>query len=107
MRRSGRLARQLRCQLVQPQLLKPLADGVELGRAVGDQIATLAAELERLAQAGLAGVEPVDDLLQPLYRGLIAFGFLGHSLFSILASTPPSAKRSLTCSAATAAAASV
>ena len=48
-------------------------------RAVGDQVAALAAELERLAQAGLARVEPVDDLLQPLHRHLVALGFLAHS----------------------------
>ena len=62
---------ELRGEVVEPQLLQPLAHLVQLGGAVGDQLAALAAELEGLAQAGLAGVEPVDDLLQPLDRGLV------------------------------------
>src|SRR5260221_8317718 len=70
-----------------------------LGDTVGDGLAALAAELERFAQAGLAGVEPIDDLLQPLDRGLIGLRLLAHPSLpsrSISAPTPPSAKRSLT-----------
>ena len=47
-----------RHELVEAQLLEALADRVELGGAELDQAAALAAELERLAQAGLAGVQP-------------------------------------------------
>src|SRR5690349_2878683 len=70
---AGRLAgrRQLLGQLVQLELLQVLAHRVELGGAVVDQVAALAAELERLAQTRLAGVEPVDDLLEPLDSHLI------------------------------------
>ncbi len=70
---------QPRRQLVELQLAQTLAHRVQLGGAVGDQFAPLTAELERLAQAGLAGVEPVDDLLQPLNRDLVAIRFLAQS----------------------------
>src|SRR3954451_5928810 len=49
-------------QLVEPELLEPLADGLQLRRRELDQALALLAELERLAQAGLVGVEPADDL---------------------------------------------
>ena len=66
-------------ELVQLQLLQPLAHRVELAGAVVDQLAALAAEVEGLAQARLARVEAVDDLLQPLDRGLVARGRLSSS----------------------------
>ena len=47
-----------RHELVEPQLLEPAPDGFELGGAELDEPAALLAQLERLAQAGLAGVEP-------------------------------------------------
>src|SRR4029077_3877392 len=93
-------------QPFQPQLFETLADRVQLRRAVGDQLAALAAELERFAQAGLAGVESLDELLQPFDRGLRGLRLLAHpSLLprSISAPTRPSAKRSLTRPAAIAA----
>ena len=52
-------------QVVQAQLLEALADRVELGGAVLDEVAALLDELERLAQAGVARVQPADDLLDP------------------------------------------
>ena len=57
-----------RHQLLEPQLLEPAADRVELAGAVLDQVAALLDEVERLAQAGVAGVEPADDLLDPRDR---------------------------------------
>src|ERR687889_52416 len=52
-----------RDELVEAELLEALCDGVELACAELDQAAALLAELERLPQAGLAGVEAADDLL--------------------------------------------
>src|SRR4051794_26460909 len=48
-------------QLVQPELLEPGAHGLELGGAELDEVAPLATELQRLAQAGLARVQAADD----------------------------------------------
>ena len=42
-----------RDELVEAQLLEPLADGLELGGAELDERAALAAQVQRLAQAGL------------------------------------------------------
>jgi hypothetical protein len=61
-----------RRQVVEVQFLQALADGVKLAGAVVDQGAALFAELEGLAEAGLAGVEAVDDLLEALDRVLVA-----------------------------------
>ena len=52
-------------ELVEAQRLEALAHRVELAGAELDEPAALAAELQRLAQAGLAGVEPPDDRLEP------------------------------------------
>jgi hypothetical protein len=60
-----------RHELAELQLLQPLADGLELGRAALDERAALAAELERLAQPRLAGVQPLDDVLQARGRRLV------------------------------------
>src|SRR5581483_5841244 len=47
-------------ELLEPQLLEPAPDRVELGRAELDERAALLDELERLAQAGVAGVQAAD-----------------------------------------------
>src|SRR5215204_1899350 len=94
----GELAR----KLVELQLLQPRPHGVQLSGAVGHELAALTAEIEGLAQAGLAGVEAIDDLLQPLDCHLIALGLVRQSSSSILAQTLPSENRSLTRSAAVA-----
>ena len=71
---------QPRDELVEAQLLEPLADGLELGGAELDERAALAAQLQRLAQAGLPGIQPGDDRLQPRAGGLVGQRFLdiGH-----------------------------
>src|SRR5215217_7093309 len=83
-------------QLVQLQLAQPLAHGVELARGVLDQRTALRAELERLAQPRLVRVEPGDDLLQALDRGLVG-GRLscGHpaSLLRLRRRAPPRRRR--------------
>ena len=58
-------------QLVQAQLLQASTDRLELRRAELDEPAALLAELERLAQARLAGVEPADDGLDARAGGLV------------------------------------
>src|SRR5215211_3524201 len=63
-----------RDQVVQAELFQALSDSLELTGGVVDQRLALAAEVERLAQTRLAGVEPGDDLLQPLDGGLVALG---------------------------------
>ena len=50
-------------QLVQPQFLEPRPDRLELAGAELDSAAALLAQLQRLAEPGLAGVEAADDLL--------------------------------------------
>ena len=71
---------QPRHELLQAQFLEPLADGVQLAGAVLDQLASLLDQVERLAQPGLAGVQPADDLLDPGHRRLVgrarSFGLL-------------------------------
>ena len=62
---------QLGREVVEIQFLQALADGVELGGAVVDETAALFAEVQGLAEAGLAGVEAVDDLLEALDRVLV------------------------------------
>ena len=62
--RRARPGLEPRHELAELQLLQPLADGLELGRAALDERAALAAQLERLAQPRLAGVQALDDLLQ-------------------------------------------
>src|SRR5262245_9143583 len=64
-------------QLVEVEALELAGHGVELSLAVLDHDLALAAELERLAELGLPRVEPQDDLLEPLDRGLIALGLVG------------------------------
>src|SRR3954454_14306475 len=49
-------------QLGEPQLLQPLADGLQLPGGELDQALALGAQLERLAQARLVRVEPPGDL---------------------------------------------
>src|SRR5687768_10405006 len=63
-------------ELVELELLEPLPDRIELGGADLDEPAALLAELERLAQAGVAGVQTADDLLEAA-RGLLVGGALG------------------------------
>src|SRR3954453_21257996 len=82
-------------QLVEAQLLQPLADCLELARGELDQALALGAELERLAQPGLVRVEPADDLLEPLDGGLVCGGLGAHWSSSVLARTTPSASRAL------------
>src|SRR3954454_20043053 len=55
-------------ELVELQLLEALPDRVQLARRILDQLAPLSAQVERFAQPGLAGVEPLDDLLEPFDR---------------------------------------
>src|SRR5436305_104775 len=82
-------------QLVELQLLEALADRVQLARRVLEQLAPLSAQVERFAQTGLAGVEPLDDLLESLHRGLVGRWFSAHSSTSsrTRAGTWPSAMR--------------
>src|SRR3954451_9168836 len=77
-------------QLVEAQLLQPLADCLQLARGELDQALALGAELERLAQARLVRVEPADDLLEPLDGGLVRRGGGAHRSSSVLARTTPS-----------------
>src|SRR4051794_25665074 len=70
---------QPRDELVEPQLLEPLPDRLELARAELDQPAALLAELERLAQPGLPGVQLGDDRLDALAGGLVGEGDVGRS----------------------------
>ena len=95
---NGRSALEASDELVEPELLEALADGVELAGAELDERAALLAEVERLAQAGLAGVQAPDDLLDPRGRGLVGGGASSCSISppSIVASTSPSPKRSRT-----------
>ena len=69
--RRARPGLEPRHELAELQLLQPLADGLELGRAALDERAALAAQLERLAQPRLAGVQALDDLLQARGRRLV------------------------------------
>src|SRR5579859_4800687 len=89
-------------QLVQAQLLERVADSAELARAQLDQALALADERERLAEAGLAGVQTADDLLHASRRRLVALQ-LSRLLFRppdvahrsmILAPSTPSANLS-------------
>src|SRR5919198_4470517 len=88
-------------ELVEPQLLEPAPDRVELARAELDEPAALLAEVQRLAQPGLAGVQSLDDLLEPRRGGLVGLrgvhapssGFLESV---IRAPTRPSPKNSRT-----------
>ena len=85
-------------QVVEVQFLQALADGVELAGAVIDQLLALGAEVQGLAQAGLAGVEAVDDLLEALDRGLVARrGSVGstRALLSLFGSSSPRSPFSL------------
>src|SRR3954469_23134982 len=85
-------------EVLEAQLLEPPADLVELGGAELDQVAALADQVERLAQAGLAGVQAPDDRLEARGRGLVRLrlgGLLGHPSSSVMvASTGASAKNS-------------
>ena len=58
-------------QLVEAQLLQRVADGAQLARAQLDQRLALPDQLERLVQAGLAGVQAADDLLDARRGGLV------------------------------------
>ena len=76
---AGRPLLQARDELVEAQLLQPAADGVQLAGAELDEPAALLAEVERLAQAGLAGVQALDDLLEPRGGGLVALRGGAHA----------------------------
>src|SRR3954454_9260776 len=82
-------------QLVEAQLLQPLADCLELARGELDQALALGAELERLAQPGLVRVEPADDLLEPLDGRFVRGGLCAHWSSSVFARTTPSPSRAL------------
>src|SRR4051812_49528451 len=58
-------------EIVELQLFETLADRIQLGGRVLDQLAPLPDELERLAEAGLVRVEAADDRLESLDRGLV------------------------------------
>ena len=75
-------ALEARDELVEAQLLEPAADRVELGGAELDEPAALAHEVERLAQAGLAGVQALDDLLQARGGRLVGQGLGGRSVMA-------------------------
>ena len=87
-------------EIVEVEALKLPRHGVELALAVFDEALALAAELERLPQLGLSGVEPLDDRLEPLDRGLVALGgrsrpppLSGSLIVAHLHGTSSSAKR--------------
>lgn len=103
--RRRRAGLEPRDQLVEAQLLQAAADRVELAGAELDERAALLDELEGLAQPGLAGVQPADDLLEP--RGGRLVGSIRSAHSSILARTASSAKSRRTRCAARAAAAEV
>src|SRR3954452_20801230 len=65
-----------RYELVEAEFLKALADGLELGRAELDETPSFAAQLQRLPEAGLPGIQAGDDRLQ---AG--AGGFVGQRFF--------------------------
>src|ERR1700712_101102 len=100
-----------RHELVEAQLLEAAPDRVELARADLHEPSALAHEVERLPQAGLAGVEAPDDRLEARGGRLVGLGLcrlFGHSSSSgRVASTAPSAKKSRTSPASRAAAALV
>src|SRR3954454_858504 len=81
-RRSGGLGRRARAgagleagdELVEAELLEALRDRVELAGAELDEAAGLLAELERLAEPGLARVEAAYDLLDARAGGLVGEG---------------------------------
>src|SRR3954447_23973880 len=110
LRRLGRRlpALEPRDQVVQLQLLQALAYRVQLGRGVLDQGLALAAQVERLAQAGLVRVQAGDDLLEPFDGALVGLGLSAHvppSFSATRAPTVPSASRRSKLSAARTAAA--
>src|SRR3954468_20516176 len=90
-------------EVLEAQLRQAPAHLVELGRAELDQVAALAHQVQRLAQAGLAGVQAPNDRLQPRGRGLVRLrlgGLLAHpSSPAMVASTAASAKNSRTAAA--------
>src|SRR6185312_5624120 len=94
-RLSGRF--EPRNQLVQAELFEALTHRLELAGRVLDQLAALAAQVERLAQAWLARVELLDYLLDAVDRGLVAGGRCCRHLSTssrTRAGTLPSAMRS-------------
>ena len=58
LRRFAGAGLELADEIVEVEALELAGDGVELALAVLDERLALAAELERLAELGLAGVEP-------------------------------------------------
>ena len=72
------------------------ADGFQLGGAVLHQRAALLAELERLPQAGVPGVQAPDDGLDARRGGLVGLlrGFDAHGVTSTLPSWRRSVMRS-------------
>src|ERR687887_26212 len=73
---DGKLLLEACDELLEAQLLEALADRVELAGAELDQAAALADEVERFAQAGLAGVQALDDRLQARGRRLVGLRLL-------------------------------
>ena len=63
-------------ELVEAQLLEPLADRLELRGAELDELAALGAQRQRLAQAGIPGIQARDDRFQPCARGFVGQGLL-------------------------------
>src|SRR4051794_40222928 len=61
-------------ELGEAEPLEALGDRVELARAELDEAAALLAQLERLAEPGLARVEAADDLLDAGAGGLVGEG---------------------------------
>src|SRR5215210_6117758 len=117
--RSGGLGRRARAaaglepgdELVEAELLEALGDRVELARAELDQAAALLAQLERLAEPGLARVEAADDLLDAGAGALVGEGGgVAHDPSPYgrgRTDTVPSASRSVSSACSRAAAAEV
>jgi hypothetical protein len=100
-----------RDHLVEAQLLEAVRDGVEFAGAELDEALALLAQLERLAEARLAGVEAADDLLDASAGGLVGSGgSVAHDpspYGSGRTDTVPSCRRSVSSACSRAAAAEV
>src|SRR3954452_2691596 len=67
-----------RHQLVEPKLLQTVSHCVQLARRELDQALPLLAQLERLAQPRVVGIEAAVVLLEPLHRGLVRHRLGAH-----------------------------